>query len=82
MLNMKALVGIRIVFMGKEFEWWVCWLFIIRKDFISVWSTCKTYSTMHKVHGVHGVHGGLRGSEFTYEDKNSEKVEKNSGNGD
>ena len=28
------------------------------------------------MHGVHGVHGVLRGSEFTYEDKNSEKVEK------
>ena len=28
------------------------------------------------MHGVHGLHGVLRGSEFTYEDKNSEKVEK------
>ena len=26
--------------------------------------------------GVLGVHGVLRGSEFTYEDKNLEKVEK------
>ena len=43
MLNMKALVGIRIVFMGKESEWWVFWLFFIRKEFISVWSTCKNY---------------------------------------
>ena len=49
------------------------WLFFIRKDFISVLSTCKTYSTMH---GVHWVHEVLRGSEFTYEDKNLEKVEK------
>ena len=64
MLNMKALVGIRIAFMGKEFEWWVFWLFFIRKEFISVWSTCKnycffkTYNTVHGVHGVHRVHGG------------------------
>ena len=28
------------------------------------------------MHGVHWVHEVLRGSEFTYEDKNSEKVEK------
>ena len=28
------------------------------------------------MHGVHKVHGVLRGPEFTYEDKNSEKVEK------
>ena len=49
------------------------WLFFIRKDFIAVWSTCKTYSTRH---GAHWVHGVLRGSEFTSEDENSEKVKK------
>ena len=58
MLNMKALVGIRIAFMGKDFEWWVFWLFFIRKEFISVWSTCKIivfWKTYRVAQGARGA---------------------------
>ena len=37
------------------------WLVFIRKEFISVWSTCKKYCFLQNVHGVHGMMYGVHG---------------------
>ena len=91
MLNMKALVGIRIILMGKEYEWWVFWLFFIRKEFISVWSTCKNYCFFAKLiilctRCTGFLKCGKRCTGCTevhwvHLEKNSGKVDKNSANG-
>ena len=64
MLNMKALVGIRIIFIGKEFEDECSGCSLLERNLYQygvhakIIVFCKTYIT---VHGVHEMHIGCTG---------------------